>query len=326
VILISIPHDGTGYDLRAFTFTRDAVVIGRAPDCDLVLDRERVAPRHVRISRQDGALIAEDLRAQTTKLPVQVLRPGDSIRVAGMLLLIEHRVLLPEAVTDAVEQRFLDAIRQRPDDPETRTVYADWLEQRGHAARAEFLRLQLAAGAATSALDPAFAHAAERLAQLAPQVGHGWRVRVAMSFIEPDTCQGRSPAAEGSGPGLGFELVCPMRWDRLEPTDREGARMCRGCKTEVTYCSTIEQAATAAQEGRCIAIDLGARRRRRRQKSERSSHPRRRTRTAPRPPRTPPIRCKPPATKRSASSEATARRSFSATGRAPRSSSGRAST
>ena len=52
-----------------------------------------------------------------------------------------------------------------------------------------------------------------------------------------------------------------MRWDKLEPTDREGARLCRACNTEVTYCTTIEQAATAAQAGRCIAIDLGTGRR-----------------------------------------------------------------
>jgi uncharacterized protein (TIGR02996 family) len=261
VILISIAGDGDGYPLRTFTFTRDEIVIGRAPDADLVLDKDGVAPRHVGLSRRGGELYAEDLRTGVTKAPTRAIGPRDRIRVGGMALQVALRELLPEDVFDPTEQRFLDAIRRRPDDPETRGVYADWLEERGHARRAEFLRLQLAAGAATRATDPEFARASARLAELAGQVGDGWRVRVAMSFIEPETCPSRGPAAEGSGPGVGLELVCPMRWDQLEPTDREGARLCRACNTEVTYCTTIEQAATAAQAGRCIAIDLATPRR-----------------------------------------------------------------
>jgi pSer/pThr/pTyr-binding forkhead associated (FHA) protein len=69
MILISIAHDGTGYPLRTFTFTRDTVVIGRAPDADLVLDKEGVAPRHVGISRRDGELVVEDLRTRVERLP-----------------------------------------------------------------------------------------------------------------------------------------------------------------------------------------------------------------------------------------------------------------
>src|SRR5438132_1016345 len=37
---------------------------------------------------------------------------------------------------------FLDAIRAQPDDDTPRLVYADWLDDRGDAARAEFLRVQ----------------------------------------------------------------------------------------------------------------------------------------------------------------------------------------
>lgn len=266
MILISIANDGDGYPLRTFTFPGDAVVIGRAPDADLVLDKDGVAPRHVGITRRGGELIAEDLRTGVMKLPTRALRPGAQVRVAGMALAISLAELAPEHVADETEQRFLDDIRQRPDDPGTRAVYADWLEERGQALRAEFLRLQLAAGVATSAADPDFAHASARLAELAPQVGDGWRVRVAMSFIEPRTCPTRRPVggwrAPKPEPALGLELVCPMRWDMLEPTDREGARLCRACNTEVTYCTTIEQAATAAQAGRCIAIDLGTSRER----------------------------------------------------------------
>jgi uncharacterized protein (TIGR02996 family) len=260
VILVSIRNDGSGYPLRTFTFTGDTVVIGRAPDADLVLNKEGVAPRHVEISRRDGELVARDLREGVRRLPTRSIESGSRIRVGGASLEITLRELIPEHVADETEQRFLDAIRQRPEDPEPRGVYADWLEERGHAQRAELLRLQLAAGAAKSAADPAFVHASARLAELAGQVGDGWRVLVAMSFIEPESCRARDAAAKGSRPALGLELVCPMRWDKLEPTDREGARLCRACNTEVTYCTTIEQAATAAQAGRCIAIDLGTKR------------------------------------------------------------------
>lgn len=261
MILVSIANDGDGYPLRTFAFSRDPVVIGRDAGADLVLAKEGVAPRHVGISARGGALVVEDLRARGPRPPARTIRSGDRIRVGGMTLRVELQELSPEHVADAIEQRFLEAIRRRPDDAETRAVYADWLEERGRAARAEFLRLQLAVGAATSAADAAFARASARLAELASQVGDGWRVRVAMSFIEPQTCPAQEPRGRRRPAAVGLELVCPMRWDRLEPTDREGVRRCGACDTEVTYATTIEQAATAAQAGRCVAIDLATRRR-----------------------------------------------------------------
>ncbi|HUR55728.1 MAG TPA: TIGR02996 domain-containing protein, partial [Gemmataceae bacterium] len=38
------------------------------------------------------------------------------------------------------EQSFLDALRENPADDTTRLVYADWLDDRGDAARAAYLR------------------------------------------------------------------------------------------------------------------------------------------------------------------------------------------
>jgi uncharacterized protein (TIGR02996 family) len=40
------------------------------------------------------------------------------------------------------EQAFLAAIDEAPDEDTSRLVYADWLEENGQPARAEFLRLQ----------------------------------------------------------------------------------------------------------------------------------------------------------------------------------------
>src|SRR3954470_3857617 len=51
------------------------------------------------------------------------------------------------------DRPFLDAIREAPDDDAVRLVYSDWLEDRGDAARAEFIRAQveLARGVADEA-------------------------------------------------------------------------------------------------------------------------------------------------------------------------------
>jgi uncharacterized protein (TIGR02996 family) len=40
------------------------------------------------------------------------------------------------------DEAFLQAIRERPDDDAPRLIYADWLEERGQADRAEFIRIQ----------------------------------------------------------------------------------------------------------------------------------------------------------------------------------------
>lgn len=63
---------------------------------------------------------------------------------------------------DDIEQTFLDAIIANPDDAEARSVYADWLDERGDP-RGEYLRIeaQLNAGPArvaelTATLDPAW--------------------------------------------------------------------------------------------------------------------------------------------------------------------------
>ena len=239
------------YGTRAYSFAKREVVIGKAPDVDLVLDVEKVAPRHIRARVEDGAIVVEDLRTRGAK-PPRTIEPDDVIRIAGVALRIALRELAPEHVSDEREERMLAAIRERPSDDETREVYADWLEGNGHGARAEFLRLQLQLRQVHAADQPAFTKASDRLAALAPAVGEGWRARVAMAFIEG--CGTRRTRS------LGLELVCPMRWDKLEPTDTEGVRACGACNQTVTYCSSIDHARTIAQSGGCVAIDLGVER------------------------------------------------------------------
>jgi uncharacterized protein (TIGR02996 family) len=240
---------------RTVSFSHDEVVVGSAPDVDLVLDRPGVAERHVRIAMRARVLLIEDLRP--TNLPPRAIDPVDIVRIAGIAL--QATLDVSDGIHDGV--RLLDEIRQRPDDPAPRTVYADWCEEHGHPERAAFLRQQLAVAEAKSASDPGFVRAAARLAALAPHVGHSWRARVAMAFIERCPLQTTPPTTRSSPlPELGLELVCPMRWDKLAPTEREGVRSCGGCGHEVIYCTTIAQARRVARSGGCIAVDVATER------------------------------------------------------------------
>jgi len=52
-----------------------------------------------------------------------------------------------------LEDDFIQAIRAAPDDAPRRLVYADWLEENGHASKAEYLRLALQAAELHARLD-----------------------------------------------------------------------------------------------------------------------------------------------------------------------------
>lgn len=242
------------YQTRTFSFTQPEIVVGCDPGADLVLERDGVAPQHVRIALREGAVFVDDLRAGTRS--TTPITPDDIVRIAGIELHVSHVPLEPEHVTDATERALLDEIRARPGDPAPRLVYADWLDDHGHIERAEFLRVQLAASTATDPDDPAFRAATERLWQLALEVGLGWRACVAIARIEGCASQpprrGRRRSNE-----LRMELVCPMRWDQLTPTEHDGIRTCSACRETVTYCTSVEQARPIAQAGGCVAIDVG---------------------------------------------------------------------
>ncbi|HET7505867.1 MAG TPA: TIGR02996 domain-containing protein [Kofleriaceae bacterium] len=241
------------HESRTFSFPRDEATIGSDDQSDLVIDKPGVAARHVRAFARGGRVCIEDLRRRH---PVLTLEPGEAIKIAGVVLRLALHTLEPET-DEAIERRFLDALGAQPDDDATREVYADWLEQHGHAQRAEFLRMQHAARVARSPFDPDFAEASRRLTELAPLVGEGWRARVATAFVEK--CP-RHRTDWRQRQALGFELLCSMRWNQLTPTEHEGVRICGACDAKVTYCTTIEQARTIAAHHGCIALDLGVER------------------------------------------------------------------
>lgn len=109
----------------------------------------------------------------------------------------------PFAGGDATEADLLDGLRAAPGDISLRTVYSDWLLERGDVARARFVR---------GAIDPAGT----------PM----WRAVVSARPVE--RC-----AKFGNG--------CPKRWVELAPTDDDRMRTCDECERPVYYCTTAEE-------------------------------------------------------------------------------------
>ena len=89
---------------------------------------------------------------------------------------------------------------------------------------------------------PAFVAASNRLRELARTLPTEWRQRLARAPIEK--CD------------VKFEIACPLDWGSLAPTTRDDERHCGACQKVVRYCTTIEQARSFAQSGRCVALDL----------------------------------------------------------------------
>jgi uncharacterized protein (TIGR02996 family) len=97
------------------------------------------------------------------------------------------------------EQAFLDALAANPADDTTRLVYADWLDDRGEAAKAEYLRLVvgLVPHYATADSDPPAVARVHALTELSPRE---WRQAVATRF---------GCALDGYSPG---HKVTAVRW------------------------------------------------------------------------------------------------------------------
>src|SRR5690349_19717376 len=134
-----------------FPFVTIEVTIGRDERNDVVLSELNVSRRHARMVLKDGKYILVDLksthgtfvngRRMTAPLLVS---PSDDIRIDSYQLTYEDIAVAPVddnfPASDPTEAQLLDAIARH--DEASRLVYADWLEQHGDTARAEFLRVQ----------------------------------------------------------------------------------------------------------------------------------------------------------------------------------------
>ena len=251
-VVVSSP---SGSEQQRFVFDKPEITIGRVPGNDVVLPHGSVSRRHARIVIKEEKFILVDLRSTNGTFvngrritsPL-VITEHDHLSIGDLRISVEEEEApttewFPAPSLDPVEERLLAAIAAR--DHASRIVYADWLEERGDAARAEFLRLQDRL-LGVSPEDPAFRAGRERLEVLARDLDVDWRHAV-----------GR-PAIEGC---LSFQLQCPKEWDALAPTTREGVRHCDACAQPVFYCATIEEARMHARMGDCVAIDAGVRRR-----------------------------------------------------------------
>jgi uncharacterized protein (TIGR02996 family) len=244
-VVVSGPHEPRRYAVGGSELT-----IGSADGNDVVLAGVGVDPRHARCIHRDGDLLVVDLQTRSgTRVngrPLaepSVVQATDEIRIGDYALQISHVVAddaehEPYIAVDPVEDTLLRALAAR--DRDSRAIYADWLEQRGDHARAEYLRVQETL-AKLRAGDPAFRDHAARLAALAVTLDLAWRVKVA------------TPAVERC---LGFELPCPMEWSQLAATDRDDIRHCGTCKREVFYALTVGEARRHAAKGRCVALDV----------------------------------------------------------------------
>lgn len=71
------------------------IVIGRAPDCDLLLQHESISRQHARVSREDDGWVLRDLgskngsRVNTFHVTDQVLRNGDRLDLGTIRMYVE---------------------------------------------------------------------------------------------------------------------------------------------------------------------------------------------------------------------------------------------
>ena len=142
---------------------------------------------------------------------------------------------------------FLKQIIENPADDSPRSVYADWLEERGDP-RAEFLRLQLRLHSSDKD-DQQRNEIREQLRRLARKFDRDWVMQLELTSIEncPRTGKRRRQ--------IEFEFACPRQWDQLEPTDDDEIRTCQVCREYVFYCRSVREAQHLAAFGACVAID-----------------------------------------------------------------------
>jgi uncharacterized protein (TIGR02996 family) len=250
---------------KRFEIAKERVTIGSDASNDLVLRDGGVAPYHGALVRvRDRWFLSFPAPDPGGAERAQPLEDGARLQVGAYTLVLALAAAeepaprpraegtpaqpLPQA-RDPVEQRLLDALLAG--DEASRLVYADWLEGRGDALRAEFLRLQRSlAGVDPTDPDERGRLKADlgRLRQLAPQIDLDWRRLV-----------GR-PAVEGCRQ-VTFDFPCKMDWGALAPTALPNVRRCHGCGDKVFYVSTIGAAREHASLGHCVAVDFGEPRR-----------------------------------------------------------------
>lgn len=98
-LVVRVPR-GSTMEVSEHAFTRNRIVVGRSPDCDLVMpgDEVRVSRQHVRIEKLDNGYQLVDLgsrngtllnNALITPNSTHVLRPGDAVKLGTVEILVQ---------------------------------------------------------------------------------------------------------------------------------------------------------------------------------------------------------------------------------------------
>src|SRR5262245_23250360 len=155
------------------------------------------------------------------------------------------------------EDDFLRKLLENPADDTTRMVYADWLDERDDSeskAKAKFLRVTV------RLMGPIQRHGwrsarKKELQRLAATLPTDWLAVVSRVRVENCAAK-RAEDMQREVPMLTV-YVCDKRWDEMHATADVAVRFCERCERNVHYCDTILVARDHAQQGHCIAVDLG---------------------------------------------------------------------
>jgi predicted component of type VI protein secretion system len=130
-IVVRVPR-GTTTDVSEHTFTRAKIVIGRSPECDLVLpgDEVRVSRQHIRIERREAGYLLVDLGSRNGTLlngqlvesgSTQPLNETDVIKMGSVELEVARVVLDDAPAADeqagAIRKDRQSAVRAAGGDP-----------------------------------------------------------------------------------------------------------------------------------------------------------------------------------------------------------------
>jgi diguanylate cyclase (GGDEF)-like protein len=143
------------------------------------------------------------------------------------------------------ERPFIHKAWDQTLDDEDRLRYAEVVERRD-PERAEWLRLEVALHARATD-DPAVL---ARFRELAWRIGLDY----ANQMLREKILNCGSAEAKEEPPRVRFAFACSKRWETLAPTDAEAVRFCQQCSERVYHCDTVEEAASRALAGQCIAV------------------------------------------------------------------------
>jgi uncharacterized protein (TIGR02996 family) len=123
------------------------------------------------------------------------------------------------------------------EDATSRLVFADSLEENGRLDEASWLRVELRVRE-TKGVE--LEQALTELRALSERVGSAFMATVSRAAVE--------------GCPVRFGFKCPMTWDAMARTAKDDVRHCTGCRQDVQFCTTLEQAQGVAGQGGCVAL------------------------------------------------------------------------